>query len=96
MLREATGSVDWNAKNVNGWYPLLMAVQADFVDILQIILSVPPPLLDLSVREAEFFTVAQLAVMKNDETEETLRCLRLLSADPRVDWNSRNQTGPLH
>ena len=59
-----------------------MAIKADLADILETILSVPPPLLDLSVCLNDFFTVGQLAVMKN--SQETLRCLQLLSADPRT------------
>ena len=71
MLREARGNVDWNAKNDNGWYPLIMAVEADLADILETILSVPPPHLDLSVGLNDFLTVAQLAVMKNTDSQET-------------------------
>ena len=63
--------MDWNAKNDNGWYPLIMAVEADFADILETILSVPPPHLDLSVGLNDFLTVAQLAVMKNTDSQET-------------------------
>ena len=63
--------MDWNAKNDNGWYPLIMAVEADLADILETILSVPPPHLDLSVGHNDFLTVAQLAVMKNTDSQET-------------------------
>ena len=70
-----------------------MAIKADLADILETILSVPPPHLDLSVCLNDFFTVGQLAVMKNTDSQETLRCLQLLSADPRVDWNVRNYNG---
>ena len=88
VLREVAG-VDWNAGH--GFNPLTVAVQFGQADILQIILSVPPPDLDLSVTDRRGRNIAQIAV--EEDFGDRQRCVELLSRDGRVDWNKRNSQG---
>ena len=92
VLREVAG-VDWNVRSNNGWYPLTEAVDWGYADILQIILSVPEPDLDLSVTDSEGRNIAQIAVEENRGDRQ--RCVELLSGDRRVDhyWNIKNSNG---
>ena len=86
--------VDWNVKSYDiqteGLYPLLMAVQGGSADILQTILSVPEPHLDLSVTDYGR-NIAQIAV--EGSFGDRQRCLELLCGDRRVDWNIKNSDG---
>ena len=68
-----------------------MAVFSGNADILQIILSVGEPDLDLSVISPSNRNVAQLAV--ESYGEDSLRCVELLSRDDRVNWNIKNRYG---
>ena len=81
-LRELAG-VDWNDTSNDGDYPLTMAVWCGLADILQIILTVPEPRLDLSVTHSRGRNIAQMAVESNAGDRQ--RCLELLSGDRRVD-----------
>merc|ERR1712218_470186 len=61
VLREVAG-LDWNVRtDDDGWYPLTMAIEKGRADILQIILSVPEPLLDLSVTDSSGRNIAKIA-----------------------------------
>ena len=92
VLRPTAG-VDWNARNDDGFTPLTKAVYWGLAECLQIILSVPEPLLDLSVTDWGGRNIAQLAVEMNFGDRQ--RCLELLSGDRRVDpyWNAKNPDG---
>ena len=90
VLRGA-GDVDWNVRAVRGWYPLTMAVMRGYADVLQTILSVPEPHLDLSVTDERGRNVAQIAVEENEG--ERQRCVEILSRDRRVNWNIKNSDG---
>ena len=83
VLREVAG-VDWNVRNYDGDYPITRAIQWGHADILQIILSVPEPHLDLSVT-VRGKNITQIAGKKSQ------RCLELLSGDRRVDWNIKTK-----
>ena len=84
MLREVAG-VDWNVRANSGWYPLTVAVGRGNARILQIILSIPEPHLDLGVTVSRGRNTAQLAV--EFSIGDRQRCVELLSGDRRVDWN---------
>ena len=88
----------------DGNYPLTMAVDWGHADILQIILSVPPPHLDFSIRDYDGRNIARIVVenrglrcMENIARtvveDRRLRCMELLSGDRRVDWNIKNSDG---
>ena len=91
VLRGAGVSVDWNLRDNFGRTPLTMAVHRGYPDILQTILSVPDPQLDLSVTDIIGRDVARIAVMNNKV--DVLRCVELLSQDRRVNWNIKNSDG---
>ena len=91
VLRGAGASVDWNVRRNDGWYPLTMAVEKGYADILQTILSVPEPQLDLSVTDQRGRNVAQIAV--EEDGGDRQRCVELLSQDRRVNWNIKNSAG---
>ena len=95
MLR-ATGGVDWNVREDCGWYPLTWSVNRGLADILEIILSVPAPGLDVSVTDPRGRNIAQIGV--ESVARERQRCVELLCQDERVDWNIINTAGdtPLH
>ena len=90
VLRGA-GDVDWNVRAVSGWYPLTRAVEDGYADVLQTILSVPEPHLDLSVTDERGRNVAQIAV--EEIGGESQRCVEILSRDRRVNWNIKNSDG---
>lgn len=90
VLREVTG-VDWNAGWADGYSPLTVAVWYGHADILQVILSVPPPHLDLGVTDDRGRNIAQIAVEEIGGDRQ--RCIELLSRDRRVDWNTKNGAG---
>ena len=90
VLRGA-GDVDWNVRTVYGDSPLTLAVMRGYADVLQTILSVPEPHLDLSVTDERGRNVAQIAVEENGE--ERQRCVEILSRDRRVNWNIKNSDG---
>ena len=87
VLRGVAG-VDWNIRTNYGYNPLTLAVEGGLGDILQILLSVPHPHLDLHVTDCRGRNIAQIAVEGNNQ-----RCLELLSRDRRVDWNRKNGDG---
>ena len=89
-LREAAGT-DWNLKTNSGEYPLTMAVKGGQADILEVILSVPQPRLNLHVTDTAGRGLAQIAV--ENIGRESLRCVELLSKDRRVRWNINNLAG---
>ena len=72
-------------------YPVTLAVERGYADILRIILSVPGDRVDLSV-EVDGDNLAWLAV-KNSDARRQLRCMKLLCKDERVDWNTRDVAG---
>ena len=89
LLREAPG-LEWNLRDVDGDTPLLTAAGCGSPGSLEIILSVPQPQLDLTVTDDEGYNVAWAAVLGDEEEGEAAdqqRCVELLSADLRVDWN---------
>ena len=90
-LRRAGGDrVDWNLKSHDGWYPLTLALCKGHAEVLEIILTVPQPQLDLSVTDKEGRrTVAQIAVESN--VRDSLRCVEILLEDNRVNWNIKNK-----
>ena len=91
VLSELAG-LDWNVRTRTdsaGWYPLTMAVEKGRADILQIILTVPEPHLDLSVIDSRGRNIAQIA--EESDRGDRQRCLELLSGDRRVDWNIKNR-----
>jgi len=90
VLRGA-GDVDWNVRTEDGESPLTMAVEDGYADVLQTILSVPEPHLDLSVTDERGRNVAQIAV--EGFLGERQRCVEILSRDRRVNWNIKNSDG---
>ena len=90
VLRGA-GDVDWNVRTDFGESPLTTAVKYGYADVLQTILSVPEPHLDLSVTDCRRRNVAQIAVEENGG--ERQRCVEILSRDRRVNWNIKNSDG---
>ena len=107
ILGEASG-LNWNLKDQMEWTPLLTAAVLGRADSLEIILNVPQHQVDLTVIDNKGFNVAWCALFnamdnKEDEEEEyrgdRKRCVELLTADPRVDWNFRDPEDgdtPLH
>ena len=91
MLRGAGASVDWNVRSNDGYYPLTVAVLLGYSDILQTILSVPEPQLDLSVTDQRGRNVAQIAV--EGILGDRQRIVEILSQDRRVNWNIKNSDG---
>ena len=91
VLREAGARVDWNARTDDGRFPLTMAVFSGSAGILETILSVGQPDLDLSVISPSNRNVAQLAV--ESYGLDSLRCVELLARDGRVDWSIKNRYG---
>ena len=91
VLRAAGPGLDWNVREDNGWYPLTWAVDRGLADILQIILSVPEPSLDVSVTDPRGRNIAQAGV--ESMARERQRCVELLCLDDRVDWNIPNTDG---
>ena len=90
ILREASG-LDWNLKDQNGDTPLLKAAFFGYADCLEIILSVPEPQVDFTFTDNNGHNVAWNAVLGDDEYGgDHERCVKLLTDDPRVDWNLRN------
>ena len=53
---------DLNIVKRNGWYPLTWAVDRGLADILETILSVPQPRLDLSVTDRRGRNIGQISV----------------------------------
>ena len=82
VLREVVG-VDWNVRTDGGWYPLTLAVVLGYADILQTILSVPEPHLDLGVTHLGR-NISQLAVEGNPDYGDRQRCLKFLSGDQQA------------
>ena len=75
--------VDWNVRTNYSWYPLTLAEYYGCADILQIILTVPEPNLDLIVTDDRGRNIAQIAVEENGVDRQ--RCVELLSGDRRVN-----------
>ena len=88
-LRAVQG-VSWNVE-ASGWSPLSLAADRGRADILQVILSVPEPDLCVSLPDPEGRSVGQVAV--ESRHGDAIRCVQLLSQDPRINWNIRNQEG---
>ena len=91
VLRKANARVDWNARTDDGRYPVTMAVFSGNAEVLQTILSVGEPALDLSVISPSNRNIAQLAV--ESYALDSLRCVELLSRDTRVNWSINNRYG---
>ena len=81
--------MDWNLKNISEETPLLQAARGGYADSLQVILTVPQPYLDLTATNISGHSVTWLAVRAGN----SVRCVQLLSDDPRVEWNSRDEAG---
>ena len=83
--------VNWNVRGKYGDSALIIAVQRAYADILEILLTVPS--IDVSAENHEGDGVAQIAVEWIGERRvgERLKCVRMLSKDPRVNWNIKNQ-----
>ena len=62
-------------------------------DSLEILLSLPQPLLDITATDDWGNNVAWCSVLDTEEEEEgdRLRCVEMLCEDPRVDWNTRKE-----
>ena len=68
VLRARQG-VDWNARDEQGDSPLSVAVEQGDATILQIILSVPAPYLELGFTDAKGRNIAQIAVEAGRDIE---------------------------
>ena len=85
--------MEFNLRDDDGLTPLITAASSSRADILQILLSVPQPQLDLTVTDDVGFNVAWCAVLGYEGEEEEgdrQRCVELLCDDPRVDWNTKD------
>ena len=80
-LRALTG-VDWNAVEEDGYSAIMMAVYHGFVDVVEALL--PVSTLDLNITASDGFSVAHIAVESHHV--DSIRILKLLSEDGRVDW----------
>ena len=89
LRRAGADRIDWNVRSNDGWYPLTLALLRGHAEVLEVILTVPHPQLDLSVTDREGRTLAQMAVESN--ARDSLRCLEILLEDSRVNWNTRNK-----
>ena len=98
ILAEVSG-LDWNLEDDYGDTPLIKAAANGCAVILEIILRVPEPQVDFTVINNYGHNVAWCAVlaagsvvreMEEKEYEDSKRCIELLTADPRVDWNVRD------
>ena len=89
LLREAPG-LEFNLRDDDGLTPLITAASSSRADILQILLSVPQPQLDITATDDDGDNVAWCAVLGEEEERDYLRCVELLCEDPRVDWNTRD------
>ena len=86
--------MEFNLRDDDGLTPLITAASSSRADILQILLSVPQPQLDLTVTDDVGFNVAWCAVLGYEGEEEEgdrQRCVELLCDDPRVDWNTKEE-----
>ena len=90
ILRESPRT-DWNVRTNSGEFPLSMALLWGFPDILQVILSVSPLGLDLSLTDPAGRNLAQIAV--ESEGANSVRSVQLLSQNRRVNWNIKNKEG---
>ena len=98
-VRELKGAagLDWNIKDVDGMTPLLVAAYYGRADCLQVLLNVPH--VDLAATNKSGYNVAWVAVMSledelnDDDAGDQLRCVKLLSEEPSVDWNTRDEAG---
>lgn len=90
-LKRKHTRVNWNMTGKHGDSALIIAVQRAYADILEILLSVPT--IDINSENSEGEGIAQIAVEWIGERRvgERLKCLKLLSKDPRVDWNVMNK-----
>ena len=90
-LKRKHTRVNWNMTGKHGDSALIIAVQRAYADILEILLSVPT--IDINLENSEGEGIAQIAVEWIGERRvgERLKCLKLLSKDPRVDWNVMNK-----
>lgn len=91
ILREVPRT-DWNVITNSGGSALTMALLWGFPDILQLLLSVPPPRLDLRVTDPAGRNLAQIAV-ESEGGASAVRCVQLLSQNRRVNWNIKNREG---
>ena len=91
-FKEVAG-VNWNVKTYGGNCPLTWAVDKGYADILQTILSVPEPHLDLSVNDSSGRNIAQIAVEQSGGSRQ--QCLEILTGDRRVDgfWKIKDRNG---
>ena len=88
-LRGARG-LDWNLKDVDGQTPLLAAAFYGRADSLQILQTVPH--VDLAATGNSGYNVAWVAV-ENSVWGNPLGCVKLLSEEPSVEWNIRDEAG---
>ena len=65
-------------------------MESGYAEILQTILSVPEPQLDVSVTDPDGRTVGQIAVEKSWGDRQ--RCLEILCQDQRISWDIRTPT----
>ena len=90
ILREVSRT-DWNVRTNSGAFPLSMTLLWGLPDILQLILSVSPPSLDLSLTDPAGRNLAQIAV--ESEGANSVKCVELLSQNTRLNWNMKNREG---
>jgi len=91
-VRELKGAagLKWNLKDVAGRTPLLSAAFYGRADSLQVLLTVLH--VDLASIDNSGYNVAWLAV-KNSVWGNSLGCVKLLSEEPSVEWNTRDEIG---
>ena len=90
ILAEAPG-LNWNIHDKNGETPLLMAAFKGCVQSIKLILDLPKQLVDFNVTNEDGYNVALLSILNaiGGKQGDPLKCIELLTADARVNWNYR-------
>ena len=97
-------ALDWNCGGYHGDHPLIAALGQGHVEVVKILLSQPT----LSFKRTEFDSssvghhaveyrqLRQDRLLKRKGLNESacpVKCVELLSKDPRINWNVRNENG---
>ena len=91
MLRK-NSKVRWNIRDYSGKTPMMIAVNFDFVQIVQILLTLPGSRTGLDAIDNEGHNIAWLSVQRDIESDQ-FKCIQILSDDERIDWNTEDDLG---
>ena len=85
----AIAGVDWNVVTKKGISAIMAAVYLGYTGVVEALL--PVSTLDLNLTTSDGVSVAHLAV--RSDHGNSVRILKLLCDDGRVDWNTADQEG---